>query len=292
MDTRGGFTLHRTFILTLFILGNTIITFGMGTGVSELLVATVFSLVLGLLFNLVLKKITPSKLWRIVAIVLLPLLIYFFLDCCRDYVIFTDTTKMPNTSAAIIAVLFTVLSIYCGSKKREDILRLSIIIFIVIAIILLLLILFSLPLIKTTNIDWTINTNDIFNLFIKAFLPSLVAVYFIKSGQKSRSVIFFGLSVGAFFLLICLLLSHLVLANAQSIVRYSLATVGGTISIGKGFFRFEGFVYLFTMLTCFIKSSVIFYVIKKITLSLGKKFYIALLLILPILAALFSISRI
>ena len=289
MDTRGGYTVHRVFTCALFILGNTVIFLPKSMGILDLIIAFIIGFFLALAFNLILKKLDLKKCSKALSVLVLPFLLFFFLNCCRDYVIFTDSTKMPNTSAAIIAVFFTVLSIYGGICHREALLRLSIIIFIASAFILTLLILFSVPLIKPSPLDLTVNYKSIISLLISAFIPSLAVTYFIKGEHKRHSALLSGVILGSLLLVFIFLLCRFVLGGVTDVIGFPLATVGGTVSIGKGFLRFEGFVYLFTMLTSFIKAAVIFFLIKKASLNIHKNFYKAMLFILPLLAAFVSI---
>lgn len=288
MDTRGSYTIHRIFICALFILGQAVIFLPKGISLADLLISCVIGLLLAMVFNFILTKFHFKKQQKVAAIIVLPFLIFFFLTCCRDYVVFTDSTKMPNTSAAVIAVFFAVLSILGGRLHRESLLRLSIVIFIVAILILFLLVLFSLPLIKQYNLHFGVNYKSILSLLISTFLPSLAVVSFIKGKHNPHSTVFFGMLSGIGLLLLCAFLCSLVLGSVTSLVSYPLATVGGNISIGKGFLRFEGFVYILTMLTSFIKSAVLVFLIKKASLILSRKFYKAMLFILPILAAIIS----
>lgn len=292
MDTRGGYAIHRIFICALFLLGNVIIFIPKNISFGDLLVAFLVGFFLAFLFNFIFKKAPLKKYPKLAAVISLPFLSYFFLATCRDYVVFTDSTKMPNTSAAIIAVLFAVLSILGGICKKESLFRLSIVLFIVSVIILLFLTLFSLPMIKITGLDLNLNKDGILDLLIGLVLPAISVVYFIKSGYKRNSTLFFGFVLGGVILVVCFLLCAFTLGSAISQIRYPLATVGGVISMGKGYLRFEGFIYLLTMLTCFIKSSVIFFLIKKASLILNRRFYKIMLAVLPFFAALISVANI
>lgn len=292
MDTRGSYTAHRIFICALFILGQVIILLPKNISLADVLIASAIGVLLALAFNFILRKVHFKKHKKITAIIVLPFLIFFFLTCCRDYVVFTDSTKMPNTSAAIIAVFFTVLSIFGGKLHRESLLRLSIVVFIVSILILFLLGLFSLPLIKSYHLPFSVNPESILSLSVSTFLPSLAAVFFIKGAHKPHSALLSGMLLGIVILLLLATLCSLVLGEATDLVSYPLATVGGNISIGKDFLRFEGFVYLLTMLSSFIKSSVLVFLIKKASLILNRKFYKAMLFILPILAAIISVASV
>ncbi len=292
MDTRGSYTAHRIFICALFILGQVVILLPKSISLTDILIASAVGLILALAFNLILRKVHFRKHKKITAIIVLPFLVYFFLTCCRDYVVFTDSTKMPNTSAAIIAVFFAVLSIFGGKLHRESLLRLSIVVFIISILILFLLVLFSLPLIKSYRLQFSVNPENILNLLISTFLPSLAAVFFIKGAHKPHSTLLLGMLLGIVILLLLATLCSLVLGEATNLVSYPLATVGGNISIGKGFLRFEGFVYLLIMLTSFIKSAVLVFLIKKAGLILNRKFYKTMLFILPILSAVISVASV
>ncbi len=293
MESKGGYFWHRTFICALFIAGNALITLPSKDGINasflDWFCATVVGITLAVLFSLVIKKAKDNKSLQLLSLVFLPFLFYCFLDCCRDYVIFTDSTKMPNTSAAIIAVIFTVLSIYCGTKKRDTLLRLSVILFLVAALILLFLTLLSLPLVTYKEVRYDLSFDGIYKLLLKAFIPNLAVVYFINYCNRDTFATSLGTTLGAVVLLLILTLNTFVLGNVTNIIKYPLASLGGTISIGKGFSRYEGFIYLLIMITCFIKSSVSVFLIKKLSKNLHQNFYKIVLFLLPVLAVFFSL---
>ncbi len=273
MQAKDGFFWHRIFLCALFILGNAIITIPLTNengvlGVIDFSVAGIIGFILAATISLIAKKLKNKSTNSILKWVLLGIWLIFLLsilfDCCRDYVIFTDTTKMPNSSAIVIAVAFLALSFYCGYQRRSVLFRASVICFLLCCLILAVLVILSLPRISVSNIYINYTQNGLTQILLKAFLPSIAAYYFVNIDAKGMCASLLGTLFGSIILLICGVLCIMVLGKTLNLIDYPLAMVGGIVSIGKGFMRFEGFVYLIIMLTSFIKASVIIHLILNI----------------------------
>lgn len=272
MQAKDGFFWHRIFICALFIMGNAIITVPLTQngvfGIIGFIVSSSIGLILALATSLIANKLRGKKINTLIKKIMCGFWLVFLssmlYDCCRDYVIFTDTTKMPNSSAIVIAVAFLALSIYCGYGRRSVLLRAAVICFLLCCLVLLALVLFSMPRINIENLNINYTQNGIKDLLFKAFLPSVAVYYFASEQTNGVCTTLLGTLIGIALLVITALLCVAVLGNTINLISYPLATVGGIISIGKGFMRFEGFVYLLIILTSFIKASVLSHLILNI----------------------------
>lgn len=272
MQAKDGFFWHRIFICALFIMGNAIITVPLTQngvfGIIGFIISSSIGLMLALATSLIANKLRGKKINNLIKKIICGFWLVFLLsmlyDCCRDYVVFTDTTKMPNSSSIVIAFAFLALSIYCGYGRRSVLLRAAVICFLLCCLVLVALVLFSLPRINIENLNINYTQNGIKDLLFKAFLPSIAVYYFASEQTNGICTTLFGTLIGIALLVIPALLCVAVLGNTINLISYPLATVGGIISIGKGFMRFEGFIYLLVILTSFIKASVLSHLILNI----------------------------
>ena len=255
---------HRVFLCALFLVGNAVIYFPKTAdgvcGIYGFLIASALGIVFAGAISFILKKaetlIKGESIKKTVSVMLVLIFLMLFSVTSAEYVVFTDSTKMPNTSTALIAEVFAVLSIYCGYCSKSTLFRLSVICFLICAFIILMLLLLLLPQSQPVRLLNRLNFKGILSLMLSAFLPTFAAYFFIES-EKGCGAAITGTALGSFILFICYFICTAVLGVAVSEVPYPLAAVSGITSFGGGFSRYEGFIYLMLLLTCFIKCSVL-----------------------------------
>lgn len=302
--TGATYRIHSICLITLFVLGNTLLTFPSGEDAASGIYALAFSVITALPFFTIFGKIKleePRTLldgrWgKAIAVPLLAVAFFGTLTCSRDYSLFIDTMRLPNTSLLVITGVFVALSFLLGLGSDKVLYLFSLVGFILVALVLFFIFLFSIPNMKWDYLGFT-STSDVSaifrqgaGIFIHSFGQVLLLVFFLKGAKGGIFRQYIGLAVSALLLGITFLNVLGVLGLAVTEISYPYITVGEMVSLGVRYSRMEGFTYLVYFICALIKSSLLINVSFKIGSAFGGRFKKALYFVLPAVS-LVGVSR-
>lgn len=298
------FKKHSVCLIAIFILGNTLLTFPSGkdalSGIYALGVAVLLSLpFFGIYGKLAIGKSQEFLSGRFGKALAIPLLLIAFfgtLTCSRDYALFIDTMRLPNTSLIVITGVFVALSFLLGLGTDKVLYLFSLVGLILVAFVLAMIFMLSIPNIKWEYLGYALKPDfpaafrQGVGIFIHSFGQSLLLIFFLKGNRGRTSHQYSGLGLGALLLGITFFNVLGVVGNTVTQITYPYITVGEMVSVGVGYSRMEGFTYLVYFLCALIKNSLLVSVSLKIGSAFGGRFKKGLYFILP-LVALLGVSR-
>ncbi len=280
-----SFIKHKIFLLSIFILGNTVIVFPKGIGVETALFSLLLSLIptAALCFLIVtIGKITiqvPKFAEWIVAL----FCVVIFIICARDYVSFVDTMRLPKTPRLIISFIFIALCMILGLMQKKVLYLFALFSFIITAFIFISVFLFSLNkldfgALKITDLDFKTLLRQSLTFFIHSFGQLIIPAFFFReySIRQDKKVYYLGIASGFALVVIYVLNIMLVLGSEIAAnVQYPYATLTSLVSFGRNFSRLDGFTYYVYFYSSLIKCAVavnvilnIFRAYKKTTASI------------------------
>lgn len=298
------FKTHSICLIAIFILGNTLLTFPSGrdalSGIYALGVAVLLSLpffgVYGKLMVSKSQELLSGRFWKALAIPLLTIASFGTLTCSRDYALFIDTMRLPNTSLIVITGVFVALSFLLGLGSDKVMYLFSLVGLILVAFVLAAIFILSIPNIKWEYLGYALKPDfpaairQGVGIFIHSFGQSLLLVFFLKGNKGAISHQYSGLGLGALLLGVTFLNVLGVVGRTVTQITYPYITVGEMVSVGVGYSRMEGFTYLVYFLCALIKNSLLINVSIKIGSAFGGRIKKGLYFILP-LVALFGVSQ-
>lgn len=263
---KSDFLKHKIFLLSIFILGNTVIVFPKGIGVEAAVISVILAIIPTLIIaylyvnSTALFKNLPKPFY--VYIVLFS--VFVFVITSADYTSFVDTVRLPKTPRFIIAFIFTCLSIALGMAKHKVIYLFALFSIIFSAIIFLLVFTvsikdFDLNFYQLFNFDIKILIRQTFTFFIHSFGQILIPLLFFENSERedNKKIFVWGLAASFILMFIYVLNIMLVLGSGvTSAVDYPYATLTSYISFGRNFSRLDGFTYYVYFFSSLIKCSV------------------------------------
>ena len=294
------FKIHSVCLIAIFILGNTLLTFPSGgdafSGIYALGVAVLLSLpFFGIYGKLMVGKsqeFLSGRFGKALAIPLLTIAFFGTLTCSRDYALFIDTMRLPNTSLIVITGVFVALSFLLGLGADKVMYLFSLVGLIVVAFVLAVIFMLSIPNIKWEYLGYALKPDfpaafrQGVGIFIHSFGQSILLVFFLKGNKGAISHQFSGLCLGALLLGVTFLNVLGVVGRTVAQITYPYITVGEMVKVGVGYSRMEGFTYLVYFLCALIKNSLLVSVSLKIGSAFGGRFKKGLYFILPLVALL------
>lgn len=265
-----SFLKHKIFLLSIFILGNTIIVFPRGAGIETAVYSVILALLPTIFISYFLAKssLNLNDIPKFLNVVIIAFCLFVFILTATDYISFVDSIRLPKTSRFIISLLFVFVSIILGLSKRKVIFLFCLFSFLITAVIFLLIFIvsikdfdFSVLKIQTTNTK--VLTRQTLTFFIHSFGQVLIPLFLVNDKKiNNKKILTFGLIFSFVLMLIYVLNIILVLgASVTSSVDYPYATLTSFISFGRNFSRLDGFTYYVYFFSSLIKCSVCFAVI-------------------------------
>ncbi len=263
---KNSFLKHKIFLLSIFVLGNTVIVFPKGIGIETAIYSLLLSLIPTLIISYFFVKIGEKPLEFHTAVYSLVALfcILVFLITAKDYIAFVDTVRLPKTPRFIISAVFVLLSFFLGIMKKKVLYLFSLFSFFITALIVVTVFIFSF-----NNLNFSALKLEEFNLktlirqtltfFIHSFGQLLIPVFFFReyNVRQDKKIYIWGLLLGFCLMLIYVLNIMLVLGSeTASAVEYPYATLTSIVSFGRNFSRLDGFTYYVYFYSSLIKCAV------------------------------------
>lgn len=296
---------HGICLIAVFILGNTLLTFPSGSDAKSGIYALILALIPSLLFFGIYAKLSEGnsssliegKAGSVVAIPLLLIALFGIVMCCRDYTLFIDTMRLPNTSLYVITGIFVALGFLLGLAPKKVLYLFSLLSLIVSSAVLLIMLIFSVPNIKGEYLGYVLKPDipAIFRqgagIFIHSLGQCVLLIFLLDGGKKSVSQQYLGLGFGTALLGLSFFNVLTVLGSITTRLSYPYISVAEMVTFGRGYSRMEGLSYAVYFLCALIKTSVLIKVSVKIAGSIHPRFKRAMYFLLP-LVALLGVSRI
>ncbi len=260
------FLKHKIFLLSIFVLGNTVIVFPKGIGIETAAYSLALSLIPTFLISYLFIKIGQKPLsfhtageWAVALFCVL-----VFVLTARDYITFVDTVRLPKTPHIIISVIFVLLSVTLGITKKKVIYLFALFSFILTALIFITVFLVSLKnlnlsALKVEEINIKTLIRQTLTFFIHSFGQLIVPVFFFREYalRQDKKIYIWGLILGFLLMLIYVLNIMLVLGSfTASAADYPYATLTSIVSFGRNFSRLDGFTYYVYFYSSLIKCAV------------------------------------
>lgn len=287
---------HGICLIALFILGNTLLTFPSGADAQSGIYALGFGLIPSLLFYGIYGKLLGGKgasellggrFGKAVAPLLLLISGFGLAMCCRDYSLFIDTMRMPNTSLYVITGMFVGLGFLLGLAKKKVLYLFSLLGLLFTVAVLVIILLFSIPNMEGEYLGYMLKPDlpAIFRqgagVFIHSLGQGILLVFFLEGGKKTVSQQYSGLILGALLLGICFFNVLAVLGGLCRELGYPYITVSETVALGTGYSRMEGLSYGVYFICALIKSSLLIRVSLRLASVLSRGFKKAMYVLLP-----------
>ncbi len=300
---KGNRRVEGIFLVALFILGNTILSFPSGADATSGIYALVVSLLPAVLvfgiYGKLLRDNTAlleGKSGKWLSVLLLIISFYGIVMCCRDYGLFIDTMRLPNTSLFVIAGVFVGLGFLLGGSQNKVLYLFAVVGFFVTAAVLVILLILSLPNIRAEYLtpalkpDITAAFRQGAGIFVHSFGQCLLLVFFLNKSKAALSRQYIGLGLGAGLLSLSFVTVLGVLGRVTADIRYPYIVATEMVNLGNGYISLEGLGYLVYFLCALIKTALLLKISLKIGSTLGRNFKRLLYILLP-LSALFGVSR-
>lgn len=260
-----SFIKHKISLLSIFILGNTVIVFPKGIGIQSAVISLILSILPTLLISYFLLKSLDNlghlNIFLKMAIILFSVLV--FVISARDYISFVDAVRLPKTARFVISFLFVLIALVLGNCKRKVIYLFSLFSVIITALIIVTVFLFSLNKLSFESLfnqstDLKILIRQTLTFFIHSFGQILIPLFFFSRGKSdNKKIMKYGISVSFLLMLIYVLNIMLVLgSDAASIVEYPYTALTSVVSFGRNFSRLDGFTYYIYFYSSLIKSAI------------------------------------
>lgn len=311
MDIERNFHKHSIALLAVFVFGNIIISFPKGEGRHQglwgYLACFIFALCLSRLYaflqskniyNLIETNCKTLKNIFILLFITFAVLCYFI--CCKDYVNLIDEVRLPQTSSAVISVVFITLTALIASLNKKIIYLLAVPATIFLCLVTVITFVLSAPnfnlklLINNLNFDFGDFGKQGLTFFIHSFGQIIIIVFFFgnKQYKSAKKIHLYGVFLGCFVLMLCLLNVIFVLGTAAiDSFDYPYATVTGIIMLGKAYSRMDGLTYYIYFICSLLKASVILNVIISFFEILNRKLKKVSMLAIPLLSIIFATSK-
>ncbi len=257
---------HKIFLLSIFVLGNTVIVFPKEIGIETAIYSLLLSLIPTVLIAFLFIKIgeNPLNFHLIFELLVAGFCILVFVLTARDYITFVDTIRLPKTPRLVISTVFVLLSFLLGVVKKKVIYLFSLFCFFITALILVTVFLFSVNdlnfsalIVEEINLKTLVRQTLTF--FIHSFGQLIVPAFFFReyAVSQDKKIYIWGLFCGMILMLIYVLNIMLVLGSSTaSAVEYPYATLTGIVSFGRNFSRLDGFTYYVYFYSSLIKCAV------------------------------------
>lgn len=260
-----SFIKHKISLLSIFILGNTLIVFPKGIGIESAVISLFLSVIPTLLLSFLLVKslnmLNGLNIAFKAAIILFSVCV--FVVTSRDYISFVDAVRLPKTPRFIISFLFVGISLILGISKKKVLYLFSLFSLIITSLIIIIVFVFSANKISVGALfkdssDFKVLIRQTLTFFIHSFGQILIPVFFLyREKSDYKKIIKLGLPVSFFLMIIYVLNIMLVLgSSAASSVDYPYTTLTSVVSFGRNFSRLDGFTYYIYFYSSLIKNAI------------------------------------
>ncbi len=260
------FLKHKIFLLSIFVLGNTVIVFPKGIGIETAAYSLGLALIPTVLICYLFIKIGQSPLsfhraaeWAVAVFCVL-----VFILSARDYITFVDTVRLPKTPRLVISVIFVLLSVLLGCAQKKVLYLFALFSFFITALIFITVFLVSVKnlnfsALKVQEINIKILVRQTLTFFIHSFGQLVIPVFFFREYalRQDKKIYIWGIVTGFLLMLIYVLNIMLVLGSSTaSAADYPYATLTSVVSFGRNFSRLDGFTYYVYFYSSLIKCAV------------------------------------
>lgn len=278
MNTNPTYNKHSLSLAAVFILGDSVIVLPYAASGKYTLLGFLIAAAAALIIYLALLPVTgcfiakPEKSGIIIkttaCVLLIIAAVYAFWNAGRTFLHFidyADKIMLPDGNKFVIAAIFVFLSAALAVKRKEVILKLSLIFFVFGALTVLLFFLLNAKDFRPENI--AIYRFPPFKELIKETLPyffgislpaALLPVFnalFSNGSNKASS--FFGLLTGLSLIALCLTDCLLLFgAELSERLEFPLAAAVSTVTVGPLFTRMDGVIYCLFFASALIKTAV------------------------------------
>lgn len=307
--------LKRIALLTVFILGNLVISFPKSKGVEQSFFGIVFCVLLsvitvfaysrfssfkGLIENGKILFSENNKINILICVALLVFSLICYAESSKDFIKMVDEIWLKDTPNLIISALFAAVSVWLAKSGNKCVYCFAFfsIIFIGAAVILM----FAL---SCDKLDFEL-LKGVFKIDFKNTLWQTLSFYIHSFGQLVLCIIFIGftnkktafkeqmIAVGSSYGLIILLLVNTAALLGTEIIKnisfpYAVAT--SIISTRGDYTRLDAISYYIYFITSLIKTAVIYSATLKIGKSINKKAEKIICVIFPASIILMSLSK-
>ena len=260
------FLKHKIFLLSIFLIGNTIIVFPRGSGSYLAFLAVAVATIPAVFITLILFKVEKEliKTPFVLSLILALFGVLVFIICTRDYIDFVDVMRLPKTPKFLLTTLFVIVSVILGVSKRKTLYIFGLYSFFATAIIFVFVFILSIPkldfnFLLLDNFDLKLFLNQTLTFFIHSFGQLVIMSFFLARNREepNKKVYIFGILFGVVFMLIYILNIMLVLGGkVAQISVYPYSTLTSLVSFGDDFSRLDGFTYFVYFFSSILKNAV------------------------------------
>ena len=257
MNNKKAFSLHFVCLISVFLLGNLIITMH-GFSIFTALALPIGCLLLFFPISFLTKKAKSANCFfrYFVCIIFISFSLFIAANCAKDFILFAKAQILPECHKWLLSLVFSVVLYAFIKLSNRAALKFALLSFFAISFILTLFFVLSLKGFQAEN-PMQIKADAV--SVIKVILPlSVPIVYLISSGFPVRPAkVFSGAVLGAGLLTIAFLNAALIFGrNAIADMHFPYADAVSTVSVGSLFTRMDGFAYfIFFFCTC-LKSGI------------------------------------
>ncbi len=300
---------HYAAVIAVFSLGNLIIGFprgeGMSSGIWGFLLSLIIALALCLLYaNLqtaegfgICRIKDASPILRVLtAAIILFICGYAYSRSVADYVNLVATVRLPNTPKIVITAIFLLLGFFIAKSGRRTVIMFSLVSFVFIFIVSLIMFVLSVfggdvqYLSSGLKFDPSGILNQGLTFYIHSFGQIIIPLLILgRSGKKAKKINFSGVLFGGAVFFLCLLSTFLNLGAVSFSQDFPYSAAMSILQVGRMAARLDGFTYYFYFICALLKSAMALLAAEKTAAALSKnsdKVTVAVFIILGLFSAL------
>ncbi|MBE6729974.1 MAG: hypothetical protein E7568_07080 [Ruminococcaceae bacterium] len=264
-------TTPSVFLITVFILGNSVINLPFTKYGGNALLGYILSVLIGIVYIFFcyraakINKDSNSYFYKVFLGFFIIYCIFCGLICTRNFITFSDKVILPEVSSFLPSLLFLISLYFLSSVKKEVIIKTALISGLIITVILLLLFIISISNMKFSNIiiKDEISLGKILyecsSYFGLSFSQSIILMpFFMNTNLKTpKNTYIKGFLLGSFLLLVSFLQCILIFGyNLASTLLNPYASAISITTLGNSYTRLEGFSYFIYFASSLIKTAI------------------------------------
>ena len=287
---------HYAAVIAVFSLGNLIIGFPRGEGMSSGLWGFGLCLLIALGFCFIYSRLqtaegfgicrikNSSPLLRISLVALIFFICaYAYTRSVADYVNLIATVRLPNTPKIVISVIFLLLSFLIAKAGRRTVIIFSLVTFVFIFAVALIMFILSVLggniqyLQSGLELDLSGILKQGLTFYIHSFGQIIIPLLILgRSGSKSRKINFSGVIFGSAVFTLCILSTFLNLGELSLIQSFPYSAAMSVLQVGRTAARLDGFTYYFYFICALLKSSMALLAAEKTAAALSVRVHVRL----------------
>lgn len=269
METKLKGTIHSICLVTLFLIGNTLINLPLQKYVSSSLPGFIIAVIIGIPFMYLCSSLIVKANANVHGIYskLTFCLFAFYSAFCgltsiRNYITFSDIVILPEANSFFPVIIFILITAFLSTRRKEVIIKLSLLFSLFISLAMAFLLISGIRNMKIENLfPIKLNLKGILyqcSSFLGiSFLEGIVLVAFFNSLKEEKKVFLTGTLFAVLLLFTALIQAISVFGyTVMQNQRFPFADTMSVIYFGDKYTRLEGFSYFIYFACSLIKTSV------------------------------------